>query len=311
MTASFSAEEQESSDHPPQANLRLVSGGYFATMGIRMLAGRDVTLRDDAGAPLVVVVNEALVRKLWPNVDVRAAIGRRISAKGSTRSSKHLMEIVGVVANLHDAGLDSLPLPAFYAPMQQAPEALWPLLQRSMVVVVRASNRAIDASTLEKPLARAISTVDASLPIAQSVSMTSLLKGSLATARISTVLLSTLGGIALLLAMVGIYGVVSYFVNQRTHEIGVRMALGATPNRVWQLIVGRGFTPIAIGLAIGFALSFATTKVLEGHLFGVTPHDPLTLGAVAVLLVIVGLAATYVPARRAMRVSPIVALNEG
>jgi predicted permease len=311
MSASFGAEEQDASDHPPQANLRLVSGGYFATMGIRMLAGRDLTSRDDAGAPLVVVVNEALVRKLWPNVNARNAVGRRINAMGSSRTSKHLMEIVGVVANLHDAGLDSVPIPEFYAPMQQTPESLWPLLQRSLVVVVRAANHAIDAATLEKPLARAISTVDSSLPIAQAISMTSLLKGSLQTARVSTFLLSTLGGIALLLAMVGIYGVVSYFVNQRTHEIGVRMALGATPQRVWQLIVRRGFTPIAVGLVIGFALSFATTKVLEGHLFGVTTHDPLTLGAVAGLLVLVGLAATYVPARRAMRVPPIVALNEG
>ena len=311
MVASFGAEEQESSDHPPQANMRLVSGGYFATMGIRMLAGRDVTPRDDAGAPLVVVVNEALVRKLWPNIGVQNAVGRRINALGSTRGSKHLMEIVGVVGNVHDAALDSVPIPEFYAPMQQTPESLWPLLQRSLVVVVRAANSAVDASTLEKPLARAVSTVDASLPIAQAASMTQLLKGSLETARVSTVLLSTLGGIALLLAMVGIYGVVSYFVSQRTHEIGVRMALGATPQRVWQLIVGRGLMPIAVGLAVGFALSFATTKVLEGRLYGVTTHDPLTLGAVAGLLVLVGLAATYVPARRAMRVAPIVALNEG
>jgi len=311
MVASFGAEEQESSDHPPQANMRLVSGGYFATMGIRMLAGRDVTPRDDAGAPLVVVVNEALVHKLWPNIEVRNALGRRINALGSTRGSKHLMEIVGVVRNLHDAALDSVPIPEFYAPMQQTPESLWPLLQRSLVVVVRAANGSVDASTLEKPVARAVSTVDASLPIAQATSMTQLLTGSLETARVSTFLLSTLGGIALLLAMVGIYGVVSYFVNQRTHEIGVRMALGATPQRVWQLIVGRGFAPIGVGLAVGFALSFATTKVLEGRLYGVTTHDPLTLGAVAGLLVLVGLAATYVPARRAMRVAPIVALNEG
>jgi putative ABC transport system permease protein len=311
MESSFRAEEQEFADQPPQANLRLVSSGYFATMGIRLLFGRDIALRDDASAPLVVVVNEALVRKLWPNIDLQSAIGRRINAIASKRTSTHLMEIVGVVGNLHDAGLDEPPVPEFYAPMEQTPEMLWPLIQRSMVVVVRAKNRSADASTLAKPLARAVSAIDASLPIAQATPMTNLLRGSLETARISTVLLSTLGGIALVLAMVGIYGVVSYFVNQRTHEIGVRMALGATPQRVWKLIVGRGLTPIVVGLAVGFVLSFATTKVLAGHLFGVTTHDPLTLGAVAVLLLIVGLAATYVPARRAMRVSPIVALNEG
>ena len=117
--------------------------------------------------------------------------------------------------------------------------------------------------------------------------------------------------IALVLAMVGIYGVVSYFVSQRTHEIGVRMALGANPARIWQYVVRRGLTPIVVGLAIGLALSSLTTSVLRGQLFQVSAHDPATLGAVAALLVIVGLLATYVPARRAMRVPPVVALNEG
>ena len=141
--------------------------------------------------------------------------------------------------------------------------------------------------------------------------MMSLLRGSLETARMNTLLLSLLGGIALALAMVGIYGVVSYFVSQRTQEIGVRMALGATPTLIWQFVMRRGLTPIIAGLAVGLVLSSLTTSVLKGQLFGVSGHDPLTLAGVAALLLAVGIVASYVPARRAMRVPPVIALNEG
>jgi predicted permease len=311
MRSSVRLEHQATSEESMTANLRLVSPGYLATMGIPFVAGRDITDRDDASSPHVVVVNEALARKLWPTIDPRGVIGRRIDALSTNRSDPNYMEIVGVVRNLHDEGLDQAPVPEFYSPVDQTPDRLWPLIQRSLVVVVRANNANVDAMTLAKPLAATIAAIDPSLPIAQSAPMLALLRGSLETMRMNTLLLSILGGIALVLAMVGIYGVVSYFVNQRTHEIGIRLALGASRQRIWQLVVGRGLGPIVAGLVIGFALSFGTTRVLQENLFGVTAHDPVTLGAVAVLLVIVGLAATYVPARRAMRVAPIVALNEG
>jgi putative ABC transport system permease protein len=129
--------------------------------------------------------------------------------------------------------------------------------------------------------------------------------------RMNTLLLSLLGGIAFALATVGIYGVVSYFVTQRTHEIGVRIALGATPPLIWKFVVRRGFTPNFAGLLIGLLLSSATASVLRGQLYGVGVHDPFTLVAVGLLLSVVGLLATYVPARRAMRVPPVVALNDG
>jgi ABC-type antimicrobial peptide transport system permease subunit len=141
--------------------------------------------------------------------------------------------------------------------------------------------------------------------------MMSLVKGSLETARMNTLLLSLLGGIALALAMVGVYGVVSYFVSQRTQEIGIRLALGATPSLIWQYVMRRGLTPIVAGLILGLVLSSITTTVLRGQLYGVSGHDPLTLGGVAVLLLLVGVVASYVPARRAMRVPPVIALNEG
>jgi putative ABC transport system permease protein len=161
-----------------------------------------------------------------------------------------------------------------------------------------------------RPLGRAVGRVDSSLPLTEAKSMTQFLRSSLATARMNTVLLSLLGGIALVLAMVGIYGVVSYFVNQHVHEIGVRLALGATPGLIWAFVMRRGLAPIIVGLVVGIGLSLITTTVLQQQLYGVSPHDPLTLGGVGSLLLVIAVLAMYVPARRAMRVPPIVALNE-
>jgi len=294
----------------PQANLRLVGPGYFATMASRFVAGRDVTRDDNASAPLVVIVNKALAEKLWPGVAPRAVIGKRLDALRGKKSG-HLMEVVGVVADVHEESLEQTAKPAFYVPIEQTPENLWPLIQRSLVVVIRSANPSIDADALVRPLRRAVAQVDPSLPLADSRSMISLLKGSLEAARMNTILLSMLGGIALLLAVVGIYGVVSYFVTQRTHEIGVRIALGATPSLIWKFVVRRGLTPIVAGLVVGLFLSSITMNVLRGQLYGVGVHDPLTQIAVGVLLGVVGLLATYIPARRAMRVPPVVALQEG
>ena len=257
------------------------------------------------------MINEAFAKLLWPGASPRDAIGKRIDAMSVNRNTPRLIEVVGIVRDFYDASLTRAPRPEFYLPPEQVPEAIWPLLQRSLVVVVRAANPETDAETLVAPLRRAVTAVDTSLPLADSRTMVSYLRGSLATARMNTLLLSLLGAIALVLAMVGIYGVVSYFVTQRNHEIGVRLALGATPQRIWQLVVRRGLGPIVVGLVVGLGMSFVTTRVIAGQLFGVTGHDPLTLGAVGLLLLLVGLLATYVPARRAMRVPPVVALNEG
>jgi putative ABC transport system permease protein len=310
-SSSVLAEGQSRDGNRPTAGFRLTSSEYFSTMGIKLLAGRDISRRDDASAPPVIVVSEALVKLLWPGLTPREVVGKRMDALSGSRAQPHFMEVVGVVADLHDEGLARPPRPAFYAPFEQAPAILWPLIQRSLVVVLRSTNPGADPATLEKPLARTITQLDASLPIADSRTMMSFLEGSLETARMNTLLLSLLGSIALVLAIVGIYGVVSYFVSQRTHEIGVRMALGATPALIWRYVVRRGLTPIVIGLAIGLALSTLTTSAIKGQLYQVTGHDPATLVSVAVLLFLVGLLATYVPARRAMRVPPVVALNEG
>jgi putative ABC transport system permease protein len=312
MHSSVRTEDRARSATPLTANLRLVSDGYFATMRIPLTAGRDVSRHDDASSPLVVVINEALATALWPNTLSRNAVGKRIDAMpGAKKGEPHLMEVIGIVGDLHEEGLNEAAAPAFYAPVAQTPEVLWPFIQRSLVVVMRAATPATDAQSLEHPLRRAVVEIDPSLPIAEARTMESFMRESLATARMNTLLLSLLGGIALVLAMVGIYGVVSYFVSQRTHEIGIRMALGATPGRIWQYVVRMGLTPIVVGLAIGFVLSTLTTTVLRQQLFRVSAHDPLTLGASGITLLFVGLLAAYVPARRAMRVPPVIALNEG
>jgi putative ABC transport system permease protein len=308
MNSSVAAEGMLN-EKAPQANLRLVSSEYFATMRIPVIAGRALATPDNASTPGVMVINEALARLLWPSSDPRDAVGRRIRAVAGKNDPQY-RDVVGVVGNLHDAGLNQVPAPEFYIPFQQTPDVLWPLIQRSLVVVVRGPSSEGAAEALARPLARAVARVDASLPLTETKSMNQFLRSSLATARMNTVLLSLLGGIALTLAMVGIYGVVSYFVNQHVHEIGIRMALGATPGLIWGFVMRRGLVPILFGLLIGIVLSLLTTSVLRQPLYGVSAHDPLTLGGVGALLLAIAVVAMYVPARRAMRVPPVVALNE-
>ena len=309
MQSSVQGEGLPIDDKSPQANLRFTSSGYFATMRIPLIAGRDIATTDDAGAPGVTVINEALARMLWPDRDPREAVGRGLAGVAPKNGPKY-RTIVGVVANVHDGALSEKPIPEFYIPYAQTPEMIWPLIQRSLVVVVRGPSTKGAAEALERPLSKAVARVDASLPLTETKSLDQFMRASLATARMNTVLLSLLGGIALALAMVGIYGVVSYFVNQHVHEIGVRLALGASPGLIWGFVMRRGLVPIVAGLAIGITLSLLTTTLIRKQLFGVTPHDPLTLSGVGSLLLVIAVLAMYVPARRAMRVPPIIALNE-
>ena len=161
-----------------------------------------------------------------------------------------------------------------------------------------------------RPLQRVIAAIDPSLPVADPHTLARALEVSRETARATTLLLSALGGIALLLAMVGIYGVVAYFVGQRTQEIGLRMALGATQARIWRFVARRGLTPVAIGLAIGVALSMATERALGSLVYGVPGWDPVTFIGVTLLLSLVAVVATFVPAWRAVRVTPAIALTQ-
>jgi putative ABC transport system permease protein len=309
MRSSVTPGGQSAKVHDIQANLRLASDGYFATMKIPLVVGRDLSPFDRADGPPVTVVSEAMVRALWPGLAMRDAIGKTIDAVPTRRKDLASWEIVGVVGDMHEAALTQSPDPEMYTPYQQTADNFWPFLGRSLVIVARLRQEGAAPESLREPLQRVIARFDPTLPIADSKSMEGYLSESLATSRMNTVVLSLLGGIALVLAMVGIYGVVSYFVSQRTREIGVRIALGGTPAAIWKFVAQRGLTPIAVGLLAGVGLSLATSAFLRAQLFGVTSSDPLTLGAVGLLMTVVALIAIYVPARRAMRVPPIVALS--
>jgi predicted permease len=309
MESSVSIGSQPPASDAPNTNVRIVSPGYLGTVGIALRAGRDLATTDDGNSPKVVVITEALAKLLWPGLAPRQILGQRLNGL-STDADQNVMEVVGIAADARDEQLTTPAKPAFYVPVDQAPGMIWPLMQRSIVLVLKNSTPNTDAASLERPLRRVIADVDPSLPIADAHTMMRALEASQTTARTTTLLLSSLGSIALMLAMVGIYGVVSYFVGQRTQEIGVRMALGATHSQIWRFVARRGLAPVAAGLAIGIALSMATTGALRGQLYGVTGRDPVTLVSVAALLALVALAAMYVPARRALHVAPAVALGD-
>ena len=306
----------EAKDHPaapghaPTANLRMTSPGYFATMGIPLLAGRDIATTDVAGSAPVAVVNETLAHMLWPELPIRDVIGKQLRGAPNNAPAGGWTTVIGVVGDVHDAALRTRPRPEFHIPVPQTAPALWPYAQQSLVVVMRAMNERADPRVLQRPFEHALARIDPSLPLADVHSMPEYLAQSLQTARFSMLLFAILAGIALALAMIGVYGVVSYFVGQRTQEIGLRIAIGATPGRVWQFVAQRAMRPIAVGIIVGVVLSLVTARLLAGQLFEIGPSDPGTIVGVAALLTCISLLASQSPARRAMRVPPIVALGD-
>jgi putative ABC transport system permease protein len=213
--------------------------------------------------------------------------------------------IVGVAGDILSRGPAVAPRPEFYLPIAQAPDAVWNWF-RTLYVVVRTTG---DPAALVKPLNAAVMRVDRDLPLFDVRTMEQRLAGSLATARFNTLLLTLLGGIGLLLAAGGIYGVIAYFVTQRTQEIGVRIALGATRGDVVRLILGQAMRPVVIGAVVGVAAALASSQVLASQLFQVSRTDPLTIAAVVATLIGVALVASAVPARRAASVDPTRALQ--
>jgi predicted lysophospholipase L1 biosynthesis ABC-type transport system permease subunit len=246
------------------------------------------------------IVSARLAAVAFPGQD---PIGKRISC--CEPGPNGLKVIIGVAGDILSRGPAVAPRPEFYLPIAQAPDAVWTWF-RTLYVVVRTTG---DPAALVKPLNAAVTRVDRDLPLFDVRTMDQRLAGSLATARFNTLLLSLLGAIGLLLAASGIYGVIAYFVSQRTQEIGVRMALGATAGSVVRLILGQAMRPVAIGAAIGIAAALAATQVLASQLFQVSRTDPLTIAAVVATLIGVALVASAVPARRAASVDPTRALQ--
>jgi predicted permease len=304
----FTDEQSNEEPRPLAANLRLASQGYFATMRIPIRVGRDFAAPDRANAPNVAVLNEALAARLWPGVPAREILGRRINAMAPRRDQPLWWEVIGVVGNVHSEALSADVRPEVYLPVAQTPELLWPFIQRSLVLVTRTRSD-VAAITLERPVREAVAAIDPNLPITDGSAMGEFLRRSTATSRFNTLVLGTLGAIALVLAVIGVYGVVSYFVSQRTQDIALRMALGATPMRIWRYVAARGLAPLLTGVGFGIGLSMAAARLLESQLYRVSPRDPYTIGATAALLLLVSIVAMYAPARRAIRVQPVVALN--
>jgi predicted permease len=278
----------------PSAKSDIVTPDYFRAMGISLLRGRVFTDQDGKGAAQVVIVNETLARKEFGNQN---PVGQQLNFGDSTKPD--LWEVVGVVSDIHDFGLEEKVRGNVFRPFAQIPLPV-------VGFVVRTLGR---PSSLTSAVKQAIWTVDKDQPIYKIIGVDQLASESLGIRRVSSVLLGAFSTLALLLAGLGIYGVMAFSVAQRTHEIGVRMALGAQPDGVLKMIMGYGMSIVIAGMAIGIAGALALSRVVAGLLYGVKATDGMTFVFTSLLLAFVALLACYVPARRAMRVDPMIALR--
>jgi predicted permease len=267
-------------------DFNVISPNYFATLGTPLVSGREFTLQDSEQASKVIVINEVMARRYWPGQE---AVGKRTS-RG---------EVVGVVRNTREKGVMADPRPTVYMPLEQSYVPQLTLHVRS----------ATDPAATVAALRREVRALDPALPLYNVRTLADQRDGSLHTERVAAALLALFGAIALILAAVGLYGVLSYSVTARTREMGIRLAQGAQPRDLLTLVVGQGMRLTVVGLVVGVAAAFALTRLIEQLLFGVTATDPLTFAVVPLLLAGVALAACWIPARRATRMDPLAALR--
>ncbi|HET6933619.1 MAG TPA: ABC transporter permease [Candidatus Angelobacter sp.] len=283
----------------PSADIKVATPNYFHTMNIPLFSGRDFTERDDAKAPGVVVVNQAFAQKYFPGEN---PVGKHITPGASNHGDPPLREIIGVVGNVKSRRLDVEDLPEYYIPFAQ-------LNFGSMTVCLRTS---VDPHSITSAVRNVVSSMDSDLPIYDIKTMDEYLSGTLATPRFHAMLLQAFGGLAILLIAVGLYGVISYTVAQRTHEIGVRITLGATRSNVIGMVLKSGLQLTVIGVVSGLVLAFIGTRFATSFsslLFGVKPSDALTFAAVVAIVFFISLLACFIPAWRASKVDPMIALR--
>jgi putative ABC transport system permease protein len=277
----------------PTADNRFITPGYFSTMRVPLLGGRNFTDADRDGGRRVAIVDETLSRKFLSG----GAVGKRLNL--GTPEKPEWWEVVGEVGNVKAFGLESPDLPTLYRPLAQHP---WVLLAFTL-------RTAGDPTALLKSAEQAVWDVDPDQPIFKALPMSTLAAQSVALRRVSTLLLAGFATLALVLAAIGIYGVMAYSVAQRTHEIGTRMALGAQPKDVLRLVLGQGARLTIFGVVVGVFAALALTRFMASILFGVSARDPLMFAGVTILLAFIALAACYIPARRAMLIDPTLALR--
>jgi putative ABC transport system permease protein len=276
----------------PAADHRVVTPGYFSAIGMSLRRGRGFTVGDNEQSPGVVIINETFARHFFPNEE---AIGQRIKLTGADKP----LEIVGIVGDIKDLDLDKIPRPGFYVPHAQDPLVY-------MGVALRAT---ADPMTLAGAARDQVMKLDPAQPVFSLKTIERLIHERSSPKRIMTAMMSVFAGIALLLAAVGLYAVMAYAVSQRVHEIGVRMALGARARDIMRMVTGQGLRLTLAGLALGLAGAFALTQVMAPLLYGVTPTDPLTFIMISLALACAALLACLIPARRATKVDPMIALR--
>jgi putative ABC transport system permease protein len=277
----------------PSANYRTISASYFDTLGIPLLRGRAFTARDTEKPPMVAIVDDAFVKRFFPDEN---PLGRGIDIGNGTDG---FYEIVGVVGDVTHERLDAAPAPTMYVPFKQDVfSTVW--------VMARGDS---DPNRLAPAARQVVRDIDRTLPAYAMTPLATVLDESVADRRFSMLLLGAFALVAMFLAAVGLYGVVGYTVSQRTREIGLRMAIGAQPGDVLRMVVGGGMKLVLVGVAIGLAAAIGLAQLVETMLFGVTPSDPASYAVTSIVLLVVAAAASYVPARRAMRVDPLVALQ--
>jgi predicted permease len=287
----------------PQAMFYLVEAGFQQAMGLTLERGRFVTPQDNENSPVVIDIDDSFARTYFPGQD---PIGRRVNLTQFNVQA----EIVGVVGHVKQWGLDADPNGAiqaqFFYPFMQLPEKMMPLVAKAVAVVLRTRG---DPTAVMGQVRETVKEIDPREVIYNVQTMDEVVANSYAARRLAMILLAVFAALALALACVGIYGVISCLVGQRTQEIGIRMALGAQRRDILHLVLGEGAKMAMVGAAIGIAASLGLTRLMEKQLFGVSPHDPLTYVSVALLLMLVAIAACYVPARRALRVDPMMSLR--